>query len=55
MKFFTFQSTPLERANKMEFNCNPYHQSIKIVKRLGLGLGTGNRESRIETVPVLTV
>ena len=30
MKFFTFQSTPLKRANKMEFNCNPYHQSIKI-------------------------
>ena len=27
----------------------------QIVKRLGLGLGTGNRESRIETVPVLTV
>ena len=28
---------------------------FNIVKRLGLGLGTGNRESRIETVPVLTV
>ena len=33
----------------------PHYYILVFVKRLGLGLGTGNRESRIETVPVLTV
>ena len=55
MKHYLLSETQLQVRIKYDIITTIMLSSINIVKRLGLGLGTGNRESRIETVPVLTV